>query len=157
VNPRLAFTRLLLALVASVCGMVLVLGYRTPRLPHDRLAGRVAVGPPRAQSLAPNCGGADGVSRSVTGPWRAWSLGHLRVRVTMAGCRIVDVEATGLATTNPVSGDRSAMAVAQLRGEVLSRQCAGVDVVSGATYTSQAYLHSLQAALDTARAARPCP
>jgi uncharacterized protein with FMN-binding domain len=37
---------------------------------------------------------------------------------------------------------------------VLSGQDAGVDVVTGATYTSHAYLQSLQAALDMAHAAR---
>jgi uncharacterized protein with FMN-binding domain len=44
-----------------------------------------------------------------------------------------------------------------LRGEVLAAQCAGVDVVSGATYTSRAYLRSLQAVLDATHAGRTCP
>jgi hypothetical protein len=40
--------RVVLAIVATVCALVLVLGYRTPHLPHDRLAGRVAVAPQQA-------------------------------------------------------------------------------------------------------------
>jgi uncharacterized protein with FMN-binding domain len=36
--------------------------------------------------------------------------------------------------------------------EVLRAQSAKIDVVSGATYTSQGYIRSLQAALDSANA-----
>jgi uncharacterized protein with FMN-binding domain len=35
-----------------------------------------------------------------------------------------------------------------LKSEVLSAQSANVNTISGATYTSQAYLASLQSALD---------
>ena len=37
-----------------------------------------------------------------------------------------------------------------LRNETLRAQSARVDVISGATYTSEAYARSLQAALDRA-------
>ena len=37
-------------------------------------------------------------------------------------------------------------------GEVLQAQSASIDTVSGATYTSDAYARSVQAALDQARA-----
>jgi uncharacterized protein with FMN-binding domain len=93
----------------------------------------------------------------VTGPWQARRLRHLRVRVTLIGCRIADVTTAGLTTTNPVSQRRSRTAVSVLRAEVLSSQCTDVDTVSGATYTSSgAYLHSLQAALDAAHITKPC-
>jgi uncharacterized protein with FMN-binding domain len=36
--------------------------------------------------------------------------------------------------------------------EVLSAQSASIDAVSGATYTSNAYAQSVQAALDAAKA-----
>ena len=42
-------------------------------------------------------------------------------------------------------------AAPQLRSEVLVAQSAKVDAVSGATYTSQGYLQSLQVALDAAK------
>src|SRR5919197_5700968 len=136
----------LLALVATVYAVVVVLEYRTPHLPHDRLAGRTAVAPPRAGGTVGDRCPADEVRTSVTGPWEAWRLGHLRVRVTVVGCRIADETVAILVTTNPVSQRRSRTAVSVLRAEVLSSQCGDVDVVSGATYTSNAYLHSLQAA-----------
>jgi uncharacterized protein with FMN-binding domain len=39
-----------------------------------------------------------------------------------------------------------------LRSEVLRAQSANIDVISGATLTTEAYAQSLQAALDAARA-----
>jgi uncharacterized protein with FMN-binding domain len=43
-----------------------------------------------------------------------------------------------------------AIALPQLKSEALSAQSANIDIVSGATYTSQGYAQSLQAALDQA-------
>jgi FMN-binding domain len=89
----------------------------------------------------------------VVGPPVGWTYGHVQVQVTLHGRRIRDVAVVDMATTNPISRYRSRAAVSRLRAEVLSGQDAGVDVVTGATYTSTAYLHSLQAALDMAHAA----
>jgi uncharacterized protein with FMN-binding domain len=44
-------------------------------------------------------------------------------------------------------------ALPTLRTEVLTAQTANVDSVSGATYTSDGYVSSLQSAIDQARAA----
>jgi uncharacterized protein with FMN-binding domain len=149
--------RVLLALVATVLGVVLVLGYRTLGPPRDSLADRLAV-VPRVSEGRPgqHCHPARKARTRVTGPPAAWSYGHLRVRATVVGCRIVDVTVVELVTTNPVSQRRSSGAVPRLREEVRSEQCAAVDVVSGATYTSQAYLRSLQAVLDATHAGQPC-
>ena len=43
-------------------------------------------------------------------------------------------------------------ALPQLVSETLSAQSASIDMVSGATYTSQGYLQSLQSAIDQATA-----
>ena len=44
-------------------------------------------------------------------------------------------------------------ALPELQSEALTAQSAQVDTVSGATYTSNAYVKSLQSAIDDARAA----
>lgn len=44
-------------------------------------------------------------------------------------------------------------ALPELQSEALTAQSAQVDTVSGATYTSNAYVHSLQSAIDEARTA----
>ncbi len=79
------------------------------------------------------------------------SYGPVQVSVTIANGTITEV--TALQLTN--DGGRSVMiskhAAPILRGEVLTAQSAQVQNVSGATYTTNGYLTSLQAALDAAK------
>lgn len=132
-------TRLFVALAATACALVLLLCYRTPRLRHDQQVVQPAPATSRANQAV------------VAGAVERWTYGHLQVRVTLRGRRIADVSLAQFATTNPVSQRRSSTALTRLRREVLSQQRVDVDMVSGATYTSAAYLRSLQAALDAAR------
>ena len=74
--------------------------------------------------------------------------GYVRVRVTTAHGRIVRVVALELPHMNPVDVQLSEPAARALALEVLRTQRADVDAVSGATYTSEGYLRSLQSALD---------
>ena len=53
-----------------------------------------------------------------------------------------------LKTAEPTSQQISEQVIAMLRPEVLSAQSGHIDAVSGATYTSAAYVQSLHAALD---------
>ena len=55
----------------------------------------------------------------------------------------------GLQTAEQYSQSLTQQVVPMLRNEVLTAQSAQVNGISGATYTAQAYLTSLQAALDT--------
>jgi hypothetical protein len=157
-------TRALLCLVATACALVLLLAYRVPNIPLAQPVDRaVASSPPDRSALARVAAGnprkpgwqtSERGELQVTGPPAGWTYGHVQVQVTLSGKRILDVAVVDMATTNPISRYRSRAAVTRLRGEVLSGQDAGVDVVTGATYTSHAYLQSLQAALDMAHAAR---
>jgi Na+-translocating ferredoxin:NAD+ oxidoreductase RnfG subunit len=141
-------------LVATVCALVLVLTYRTPQIPRDRQVDRAVVAQPSPTPGATADLRITGRGRvKVLGPPRTWSYGHVQVAVTLAGERILDVTVARMGTTNSLSQSRSDAAVTRLRDEVLSHQSAQVDVVSGATYTSHAYLDSVQAALDWAHAA----
>jgi uncharacterized protein with FMN-binding domain len=70
--------------------------------------------------------------------------------VTIANGRITDVAVLAYNDGDPRSAEISQAAIPTLKQEVLSRQTAAVDAVSGATYTSNAYLASLQSALDKA-------
>ncbi|TFD83132.1 FMN-binding protein, partial [Cryobacterium fucosi] len=77
-------------------------------------------------------------------------FGPVQVSVTIANGTVTEV--TALQLTN--DGGRSVMisnrAAPILRNEVLAAQSAQVQNVSGATYTTNGYLTSLQAALDAA-------
>lgn len=160
-------TRALICLVATVCALTLLLAYRVPNLPlavpvDQAVVSRLPKATPAGQSAGNAAAGkpqktgwsySDRGELEVIGPPVGWSYGHVQVQVTLEGKRILDVAVVDMATTNPVSRFRSRAAVSRLHGEVLSGQDTGVDVVTGATYTSTAYLRSLQAALDMAHAA----
>ena len=76
--------------------------------------------------------------------------GTVQVQIVIAGNGISDVRALHLTDANGTSRQISAGAAPVLRREALAAQSAKVDTVSGATYTSQGYQMSLQAALDRA-------
>jgi hypothetical protein len=156
-------TRALICLVATAFALTLLLAYRVPDIPLAAPVDRaVASNPPKGSATPAAPAGrprktgwwmSDSGALEVVGPPAGWSYGHVQVEVTLKDRRILDVAVVDMATTNPISRYRSRAAVSRLRGEVLSGQDAGVDVVTGATSTSNAYLHSLQAALDMAHAA----
>ncbi|NUR26506.1 MAG: FMN-binding protein [Catenulispora sp.] len=87
---------------------------------------------------------------TVTGPAIPIAHGIVQVRITVAAGRITSVTATSLPHDNGISWARSEVAAGALAREALAMQSARIDAVSGATYTSQAYAASLQAAIDAA-------
>jgi uncharacterized protein with FMN-binding domain len=91
---------------------------------------------------------ASSAIRSATGPNVPFGYGALSVRVVARGTQITDVSVPAIQTAEPTSQQISAQAIPTLRAEVLSAQGASINGVSGATYTSQAYVQSLQGALD---------
>jgi uncharacterized protein with FMN-binding domain len=68
----------------------------------------------------------------------------------IAGGRITDVVALQYPQDNSRDAEINSYALPALHDEVLAAQSAQVDAISGATVTSDGYLGSLQAALDTA-------
>ncbi len=78
--------------------------------------------------------------------------GPVQVQAQIANGTITDVAVIAYPDGDGRSRSINARALPELRTEVLGAQDANVDTVSGATYTSQGYRQSLQAALDSARA-----
>ncbi|MFC9354746.1 FMN-binding protein [Arthrobacter sp. NPDC057013] len=77
-------------------------------------------------------------------------FGTVQVQVTVKSGQITDVTALKLTDAEGRSVQISNYAAPILRDEVLQAQSANVQTVGGATVTSDAYLTSLQAALDAA-------
>jgi uncharacterized protein with FMN-binding domain len=92
-------------------------------------------------------------SGSVDGPAVDTQYGAVQVRIVFSGKRITNVVALHLTDSSGHSVAISAGAAPTLREEALAAQSAHIDVVSGATYTSEAYQQSLQAAIDAAHLA----
>jgi uncharacterized protein with FMN-binding domain len=88
------------------------------------------------------------VSGTATGDAVATQYGNAQVRVTVKAGKIVNIEALQLQSNDPRSVQISSSAAPILQQEALTKQSAGVDAVSGATYTSAGYTQSLQSALD---------
>lgn len=99
-------------------------------------------------------GGASGASAKAVGTYDGsvvqTRFGSVQVRITVQAGKITDVTALQLTDAERKSVQISNRAAPLLRNEVLQAQSADVQTISGATVTSDAYLSSLQAALDAA-------
>lgn len=102
-------------------------------------------------AAAPIAGGS--ALRTATGTTEQYGYGDLAVRVTVRSGKIINVAVPVIQTAEPYSQQLAAQVIPMLRSEVMSAQSAQINGVSGATYTSQAYAMSLQAALDKLRKA----
>jgi uncharacterized protein with FMN-binding domain len=86
--------------------------------------------------------------RQIDGSVVSNRYGDVQVRITVEGGRLVDVKALQLPQDRERSAEISQFSGPELRSEALRAQSANIHVVSGATYTSDSYAQSLQAALD---------
>jgi uncharacterized protein with FMN-binding domain len=92
-----------------------------------------------------------GATRAVDGDAFDNRYGTVQVEVTLRGNRIVDVQPLQMPQDRERSAEISQEAAPLLQQEVLQAQSANIDIVGGATYTSESYAQSLQSALDKAR------
>lgn len=101
---------------------------------------------PTAPAAAPSST-ADG---TYTGAVESTRFGDVQVQITVSGGAITDVTALHLTDHDGRSVSISNRAAPILRGEVIAAQSSQVQTVSGATYTTDAYLSSVQSAIDQA-------
>jgi uncharacterized protein with FMN-binding domain len=156
----------LVAIFATALGLAFVFSFKTPDAPpvvrtNPGTGGTTPSGPGAGsrstpRPAAPGSGGSETTTTghfrdgTVAGPVIDMRYGPVQVQVTIAGGRITDVTALELPAGGR-SGRISSFAEPNLRSEALTAQSATIDIVSGATYTSDAYAQSLQSALDQAR------
>ena len=119
-----------------------------PRDGRRAPAKRAGAAPGKHKAKLKGAGAAAGSVQSAVGATEQYGYGELAVKVTASGSHITDVAVTTLQTAEPYSQQLASQVIPTLRAEVLSGQSAQINGVSGATYTSQAYAMSLQAALD---------
>jgi uncharacterized protein with FMN-binding domain len=154
--------RVLLSITATVVGLVALLSFKThgrPLTPTGGLPSAAAAAPtdsgrPRSGTTtsAPPRSGAAGptVARQYTGSAVQTRYGVVQVAVRVSGRHIDSVKFLQLTAFDPHSQDINSQAGPILLQETLRAQSGHVDTVSGATYTSDGYLQSLQSALDRA-------
>ncbi|MGI5453223.1 FMN-binding protein [Streptomyces sp. CA-249302] len=143
--------RIVLASAATVSGMVLLLSLK----PHSTPDVGLAVPAPSSSSAtsggSSGSSGSTGVSKTVTGDSVDTRWGPVQVKITIKNGKLTDVTAVVYPTENPRDQEINSYAIPKLRTEALQAQSAGIDTVSGATYTSDGYRQSLQSALDSAK------
>ena len=140
----------LLVLAGTVAGFAGVLGFHTRSAALASPATGASAQHPAAQTASGVKAGT-GAVRSAVGVSEQFGYGVLDVKVTVSGNRITDVSVPSLQVAEPTSQQICDQAIPLLRSEVLAAQSTRIDGVSGATYTSEAYYLSLQAALDALR------
>lgn len=161
--------RVLLAFVLTAVGLVLLLSYDVPTPPSIALpvpagagsgsdggAGPSSSTP--AGSTAPPSSGAppadgqptDSQPRTLVGSVIDTEQGPVQVQVTMRGPSISDVSVLQYPNGGGRDTEINSVALPQLVDQALAAQSADIQMVSGATYTSQGFIASLQSALDQA-------
>ena len=140
------------AAAGTAAGLVALLGYKSGPAPHRLAAAPRSIGPDvTAPPTTSTTGATPAAEQKVDGPVEQNRYGPVQVEVTIRDGKLVDVTALQLPSDRRRSEEISTEAAPILRQEALAAQGAGIDTVSGATYTSDSYAESLQAALDAAR------
>jgi uncharacterized protein with FMN-binding domain len=136
-------------MAGAVAGFAGVLGLHSRAAPAPSALGGAAGRSQPGPSSQPSEPAAGGAAHSATGALEQYGYGELAVRVTVSGSRITNVTVPSIRTSDPISQQIASEAIPMLKSQVLAADSAGINGVSGATFTSQAYEQSLQAALDT--------
>ena len=162
--------RVVLAIVSTVAALVMILSFKT----HSPTAGAT---PPAA--ISTNTGSsttsssdstgssssatssstskstkkkssATSASKTYTGGAADTRYGPVQVQIVVKSGKVTSVSAIEYPMTDPRDAQINSYAIPQLNSEAASAGSAGIDMVSGATYTSEGYIASLQDALNQA-------
>jgi uncharacterized protein with FMN-binding domain len=158
--------RAILTLLSTVAGLVLLLGFKTSGTgavtPAVGASGTAAVAPSPSSSSSPSAAAGSGSSgssgsgssgsgtKTITGNSTDTRWGPVQVRITLTNGKVTAADAIVYPTTNGRDQEINSYAIPTLNSEAVSAGNAQIDMVSGATYTSEGYISSLQSALDQA-------
>ena len=141
-----------IVITGTVAGLAAVLSFKPhqPSLSAAAPAAAATATPAATASQAATPTSSAGATRTATGDSVPTQYGNAQVRVTVSGGKITKIEALQLQDSGPKSVAISSYAEPLLRQSALAKQSADIDMVSGATVTSEGYVQSLQSALDQA-------
>jgi uncharacterized protein with FMN-binding domain len=135
--------RVVLWVMSTVTVLVLLFGYPTSTSGPSVAGGQTAI-------TGSSSGTVPASARTVTGPAVSTRWGPVQVEVTVDGGAITDVAVVRYPEGNRRDREINDRALPVLIADTLDVQSADVDMVTGATVTSEGYVGSLQAALDEA-------
>jgi uncharacterized protein with FMN-binding domain len=105
-----------------------------------------------SSSSSPSASSSGLKDGTFTGQSADTPYGPVQVKVTVSNGKLTRVQVPVYPTESFRDQEINQRAVPQLVSETLSAQSAGIQMVSGATFTSDGYEQSLQSALDQAKA-----
>ena len=118
--------------------------------PTSGTPGTTAPTPAPSRSSGPTTAPKTSAKTTVNGSVADTPYGPIQVQVTIASGKITGVRTLTYPSGTGRDEEINSYALPVLAREVLAAQSANISTVSGATYTSEGYLQSLQAALDAA-------
>jgi uncharacterized protein with FMN-binding domain len=162
----IAVKKIVLWFMSTLTAVTLLFGYHTSTSSSAAAAGGTAGGDTSAEApvtgtssssgtaAAPSSSASTGSTgtgtTTVTGTAADTRWGPVQVQITVSGGKVTAVQVVEYPNSNGKDQQINAQALPILVKETLSAQSAKIDMVSGATYTSDGYLTSLQSALDKA-------
>jgi uncharacterized protein with FMN-binding domain len=145
--------RISLWFLSTVAVVMLLFGYHTSTS-GPAVAASPSVTPAPATPGTSGTSGSSGTSTgggtTVTGAVAQTRWGPVQVQITVAAGKITNVDVLQYPNGNGHDQQINDYALPILTQATVSAQSANIDMVSGATVTSDGYVQSLQSALDQA-------
>jgi uncharacterized protein with FMN-binding domain len=151
--------KIVLWLMSTLTVLTLLFGYHTSTSSQASANGGSSVVKPvtsGASGTTPGTGsgtasgGTASSSTTVTGAVADTRWGPVQVQLTVAARKIADVAVVRYPNGNGRDQEINSYALPMLVRETMQAQSAHIDMISGATVTSDGYLQSLQSAVDKA-------
>jgi uncharacterized protein with FMN-binding domain len=157
--------RAVLTVLSTIAGLVMLLSFKTQAMPSSTAVtggssasvsnssgtGSGSSSSTGASSTGSSGSGSGSGSKSYTGASVDTRWGPVQVKITITNGTITAAEAVDYPQNNGRDQEINSYAIPQLNAEAVSANSASIDMVSGATYTSEGYISSLQSALDQAK------
>ncbi|HEY2298395.1 MAG TPA: FMN-binding protein [Jatrophihabitans sp.] len=156
--------RVLAALFGTVTGLIFLLDFKShpasvasvpvatsPVQPGTSSSSSTGSSSPASSNRTSSGTAKRARTASYTGDSVDTQYGPVQVRITVSGGKVTAAQAVVYPTEDPRDQQINAYAIPTLNQEaVAAARSAQIDMVSGATYTSDGYIQSLQSALDKA-------
>jgi len=164
--------RVALAFLGTITALVMLLSFKTHATSLASPPAAISTPTPGASSGSTSAAAASGstgsssaksssaksssaasssaATKTVTGDAVDTRFGPVQVTITVSNGKITSATAVEYPQSNPRDAEINSYAIPILQQESVGQSSANLDMVSGATYTSDGYLQSLQSALDKA-------
>ena len=113
-------------------------------------AGTTGSGSSGGSGSSSGTGRSSSAAKTYTGDAVSTRFGDVQVKITVKNGKITKSTVTQVPWSNGRDQEINSYAVPILNTETVDQQSANIDMVSGATYTSNGYIGSLQSAIDQA-------